>query len=107
MDGGNKSDSIHTCNIEKLLPEHVQSLKDVQGCEAVIHNGHAVVHTMPEPVRIDKTFQNMSINFQAKILKDMNSNFQAKILNITSAELNSSNCSQKTRLTSTICKALK
>ena len=80
MHGGTKSDFMH--KLEELLPEHLQNLKDVEGCDAVIHDGNAVVHTMGEPARTDKTFQ------------DMSSKFQAKILNITSEELNSSNCSQ-------------
>ena len=47
-----------------------------------MHDGHTVVHKMPEPVPTNKIFEGMCSNFQAKILK------------ITSHEFNSCNCSQ-------------
>ena len=64
--GGNKSAFMH--KLEELLPQHLQNIEDVQGCDAVIHDGHAVVRTMQEPAGTDKSFQDISSRFQAKIL---------------------------------------
>ncbi len=61
MHSGNKSDFLH--KLVNILPEHMQNIKEIEGCDAAIHDGHAVVQAMGKPDVTNKTFNDMCKRF--------------------------------------------